>query len=87
MIIIRSSEFKKEFKKLNQGIKIKISERLKIFIDDEFDPILDNHRLKFDYKDYRSINITGDYRLIYRKIEAGVIYLMQVGTHHQLFGK
>jgi addiction module RelE/StbE family toxin len=53
----------------------------------EFHPILNNHKLKYDYEGYRSINLTGDWRIVFRKIDDNSVLLYRVGTHHQLFGK
>ena len=87
MIYTYSSAFTKEYGRLDKGLKLKLAERLKFFEADEFDPILNSHKLKHDFAGYRSINVTGDWRLIYSKIEVGVTKLYRIGTHHQLFGK
>lgn len=61
-------------------------ERLTLLVADERSPILNDHKLGPPYDGYRSINITGDYRLVYKKIDADTYYLRAVGTHHQLYG-
>ena len=86
MIITYSKNFKKNFKKLSKSIKIKVEERLQIFLQDEFDPILNNHSLHDPWKGARSINITGDIRLIYSKIEKDNTYLLiEIGSHSKLY--
>jgi len=85
-MFIHSSEFKKCFRKLPNKIKDKVIERLDIFLINEFDIILDNHKLQGKYSEDRSINITGNVRLIYRKINNTTYYLISVGTHSQLYG-
>ena len=87
MIFTGTSIFKKQYKKLNKDLVAKIAERLKFFETDEFSPILNNHKLAHDYEGFRSINITGDWRIIYRKEGNDIVLLHRVGTHHQLFGK
>ena len=63
----------------------KIAMRLGVFAADEFDPILNNHELHGEYANYRSINITGNYRLIYKMIDHLNCLLINVGTHSQLY--
>ena len=53
---------------------------------DSSHPLLRDHKLNPPWEGYRSINITGDYRLIYKKLAPDVYFLRAVGTHHQLFG-
>ena len=55
-------------------------------MSDEFNERLNNHKLNPPYESYRSINIAGDYRLVYKRIEKDAYYLRAVGTHHQLYG-
>ncbi len=85
--LVRSSLFEKDYAKLQIGIKLRVDERLILFATNEFAPILNNHKLKYDYEGFRSINVTGDWRIIFRKLNEGYALLHRVGTHHQLFGK
>lgn len=85
-MILFSSEFSKAFKKLSKKLQDKVLERLDLFEVYEFEEILDNHKLNGEYENCRSINVTGDYRIIYQKLDVGTFYLMRVGTHAQLYG-
>ncbi len=76
----------KQYKKLDPKIKDSLSQRLKLFEQDRYQPILSNHKLAGDLKGYRSINITGDYRLIYKEIDEATVYLVAIGSHSQLYG-
>lgn len=87
MITVPSKKFKKASKKLSKEIKNALKERLKIFTGDPFHPILNNHALQGSMRRYRSINITGDYRVIYEKIEDNLSRLMDVDTHSNLYRK
>lgn len=49
------------------------------------DPRLRSHALRGDYKDYRSINVTGDWRAIYRMVGETALFIA-LGTHSQLYG-
>ena len=82
----RSPIFNKDFKKLNKELQYKVIERLQIFIVNEFHPLLNNHKLKFDYEGFRSMNVTGDFRIIFRKIDSKLVLLYRVDTHSQLYG-
>jgi addiction module RelE/StbE family toxin len=86
MRIEYSKKFIKEFKKVPACIKEKFKERLRIFIDNQCHPILNNHFLQGEYDGCRSINIGGDWRAIYEELEDGeVAYFMAIGTHSQLY--
>lgn len=83
-----SKKFVKQFKKMPESLKDAFDARLRLFAVDEYNPILKNHQLKGDYKDCRSLNISGDIRLIFQfNEETGVVLLVEIGSHHQLYGK
>lgn len=85
MIEIRySQKFKKQFKKLPEFAVNKFEERLQLFLKEPNHPALRNHKLSGNYKNQRSINITGDYRLIFTKTEA-TLDLEAIGTHSELY--
>jgi mRNA interferase YafQ len=77
---------RKRYKKLPVQTKGKLDARLLIFSKDELSPVLNNHSLRGEYEEYRSINITGDYRAIYF-IDKDVAVFIRIGTHSELFGK
>lgn len=56
-----------------------------IFAKDEYDQSLKNHKLHGEHADHRSISITGDIRVIYRKITEGKYHLHDIGTHSELY--
>lgn len=77
--------FEKQYKKLRTNEKEKTKERLSLFIQDEFNPILNNHPLRGKYKGYRSINITGDFRAIYKYASSDARIFVAVNTHSNLY--
>ncbi|MBI2019098.1 type II toxin-antitoxin system mRNA interferase toxin, RelE/StbE family [Candidatus Daviesbacteria bacterium] len=85
MIISKTSAFKKKFQKLSQKIKEKFAERILLFEKDQFDSTLNNHALKGSYSGYRSINITGDIRAIYKKTNDEAIFIA-IDSHSNLYG-
>jgi len=76
--------FQKDFKKLLPKIKEKFYERLEIFINNKFDIILNNHSVNKAFSDCRSINITGDYRAIF-KDDGDAVFFITIGTHSELY--
>lgn len=86
MQVLRHHVFKRQWQKLSRKLQEKAEEQIIFLISNEFDERLNNHKLKPPYESYRSINVTGDYRLVYKRIEKNTYYLRAVGTHHQLYG-
>lgn len=88
MIIRYDADFIKELKKVNVRVRKSLKEAILIFSKDPYAPKLNNHPLKRDWKSYRSINITADYRAIYREIEEDdeiTVYFVAIGTHEELY--
>lgn len=81
-----SHSFIKALKKAPRKIKISFRNRLEILLIDKFHPLLHNHQLMGEFQNYRSINISGDWRAIFREFDNGkVIYFDFLGTHSQLY--
>lgn len=85
MNIAFSKNFIKQAKKLDPKTKLKLQNRIKLFINNPLDAKLRNHQLKGAYKDYRSIDITCDIRALYIVLGDEIIF-DTVGTHSQLYG-
>ena len=80
--------FAKQYDKTGIKIQKAFKERLILFQEDPLNPQLRNHQLKGIYKNYRSINITGDWRAIYSEMQKGadlIIIFEMLGTHSQLY--
>lgn len=78
--------FEKQYKKLRDNEKKRVKERLALFLTDEFNPLLNNHPLRGKYQGYRSINITGDLRAVYKFQEPDTRIFVAVDTHSNLYG-
>ena len=85
MITSYHKDFLKKFRKLNSRQKSKFKERQILFEKDEFSPILNNHALTGEYKGYRSINISGDLRAIFRREKDSVLFAV-LDKHSNLYG-
>lgn len=89
MIVRYSPDFYRQFKKANVRIRNRVDKRIEKFLNNPNDSELNNHALKREYQGYRSIDITGDWRAIYREIKMhddSIAYFVALGTHKELYG-
>jgi addiction module RelE/StbE family toxin len=87
MIVEYSKKFEKQLRKAPKKIKIQFRKKLAIFILDKDDVRLNNHRLKGRFGIFRSINVTGDWRVIFRELNGGkLVKFYLISTHSQLYG-
>ena len=77
--------FLKKFKKVPKPIRSKFVERKNLFLQDRFNPVLNNHSVEKAFPGCRSINVTGDYRAILKEQDGEVIFI-RIGTHPELYG-
>jgi addiction module RelE/StbE family toxin len=80
-----SKLFINQAKKLMPEARKKLQDRICIFCENPLSPVLRNHALKGKYKEYRSIDVTGDIRALYLQRGNETIF-DTVGTHSQLYG-
>lgn len=85
MIILLHKNFKKSYRRLKKSQKNKFKERRNLFLQDEFNPILNNHALSGKYKGYRSINVTGDIRVVFKREDDTVVFV-EIDSHSNLYG-
>jgi len=84
MKIIYYRNFDKRFAKLPLKIKDQFKQRRNLFIEDKKHPILNNHSVDYAYPGCRSINVTGDYRAIFRD-SGDVVLFINIGDHSDLY--
>lgn len=84
-----SRKFSKQYDKANTKIKSAFDARLKIFISNQFYPLLNNHQLTGKFAGFRSINVTGDWRAVFTEHvdenSERLIIFEVIGTHSQLY--
>lgn len=83
-----TKKFMKQLNRAPRAIQQTFHKRVKIFIADPLHPLLRNHQLLGILKGYRSINITGDWRALFRMSEddEGItVWFVAIGTHSQLY--
>lgn len=85
MKIFFHRNFEKQFAKLAKSERKKCEERIKLFADSPFNPILNNHQLHGKRKDYRSINITGNLRAIFKFMGENAAIFISVDSHSNLY--
>ena len=64
MRILFHRNFKKQYRKMPEKIRQRFKERIEIFGQDPFNPMLHNHSLAGKFQGYRSVDVTGDIRAI-----------------------
>ena len=82
--------FNRQRKNAPLEIKIAFREALALFLEDQFHPMLRNHVLREKLAGYRSIDVTEDFRAIFKETQSGkqkVIIFHKIGTHEELYGK
>lgn len=79
-------EFEKQYKKLRSNQKKKFQERHDLFLEDSFHPLLNNHALRGRYAGYRSINVGGDLRAIFKASDNDTVLFADIGPHGRLYG-
>ena len=68
----------------NVTLDNRFKERLKLFIEDNQNPILKDHALKGTKIGYRAFSVTGDIRVVYEKVDDGIL-LHDIGAHNQVY--
>ncbi len=79
-----SARFRRHFRRYTSKIQTVSFERLALLERNELDPVLNGHKLSGKYEGHRSINVTGDIRIIYKRVSGG-FYLFAIGTHSELY--
>jgi len=76
--------FLKPFDRLPKNIRTKFVERKNLFLVDPHHPLLNNHPVEKRFPGCRSINVTGDYRAIFKQEGPDIIFV-KIGTHSELY--
>ena len=85
MKLLFHRSFERAYAALRPAEKEKCDGRLVSFSADPFDPVLNNHPLRGTYMGYRSMNIAGDLRAIYRQIDTETYFFIALGPHKKLY--
>jgi len=85
MIFDYHKDFTKSFRKLPSKTREKFKQRQLLLEKEEFDPVLNNHTLNGKWLGYRSINVTGDIRAIFKRDAESVLFVA-IDNHSNLYG-
>lgn len=83
--VIYTKDFFKSLKKKDKFVQNKTRERIRLFRQDPFNVLLNNHALVGEHKDKRSFNVTGDYRIIFFYFNKNIVVFSDIGTHPELY--
>ena len=81
-----TKKFRKQYSKLNPKIREQFKKRQRLWLHDPYNPLLHLHMLTDEYAGLYSINVTGDIRALYEKIDDTYVIFGFIGTHSQLYG-
>lgn len=83
--IILHKNFIKAYTLLSEKNRKAFKKRRDLFLKDINSPLLHSHLLHGKYDGYRSFNVTGDLRVIYKEIEKGVYVFVLIGSLSDLY--
>ena len=86
MRAVPSNAFRHKVRLLPGKLQAAVAERLRFFMQNPQHPLLHDHALTGKRVGQRSINVTGDWRIVYEPIEPDITLLVDVDTHHNLYG-
>lgn len=81
-----SKKFKKQYQKLPAKYQQQFIERLQLWQEQPYHPLLNNHKLSGKLSDFYSININADLRALYQVVGDDIYIYQLIGTHSQLYG-
>lgn len=90
LLIEFSDNFNKQRKAAPKYIKIAFREALELFLENPNHPHLRNHSLTEELASYRSIDVTENWRAIFKEVKTKskrIIIFHMIGTHDQLYKK
>lgn len=86
--IVLHPRFKKSYKTRVApfpSLSTKTKNRIRLFQTNVKNPILNNHQLKGSKQGDHAFSITGDVRIVYRKLSAESVLFLDIGTHNQVY--
>ena len=89
MTIRYTKTFLKSLKRRDVTVRKAFKEATGKFSMSPYDPELNNHELERKWIGHRSIDVTADWRAVYREGSEGdgeVTHFVAVGTHEELYG-
>jgi addiction module RelE/StbE family toxin len=78
--------FDRSYKKCSVKVQNQFKKRLKLFLENPYHVLLENHVLHGEWRNFRSINIAGDWRALYYYIDDDIVEFFIIDTHSNLYG-
>ena len=85
MIVEYHRGFIKPYLKLTTAVQQKATDRINLFLSDPTNSLLNIHKLNGKYLGYKSFNVTGNVRIVFRETGENKVLLIGIGTHSQLY--
>ena len=85
MRALTHKDFDKQYAKLRVGERERFKQRKNLFLANAFHPILNNHALGGGYAGYRSINVGGNLRAVFKMIDEETALFVDIDTHPNLY--
>lgn len=76
-----SRRFVKSFKKYPSVKKVKILEKITLFLESPYSPSLKTHKLTGELKDYWAFSIEYNLRIMFRFVDGKKVQFIDIGTH------
>lgn len=89
MRIDYSHHFLKCVARVPVSVQVALEKRVALFAVDRRHPILNVHPLHGHWRGFFSMNVTGDWRALYRNLGDGHVEWVEftnIGTHSELYG-
>ncbi len=83
------TRFREQYSKADKKIKTAFAQTLEMFLEDSNHSSLRNHQLREKLAGYRSIDVTDDWRAVFKEKHTGkqkIIIFHMLGTHENLYG-
>ena len=87
--VFSTKEFIERYKAVDVRTARAVDQKLELFEKNPFDLGLHNHALRDEWAGHQSIDITNDYRAVYKEVYDGEernAYFVALGTHEELYG-
>jgi len=85
MLISTTRNFDKKFAKQPKKIRMIFKNKIDLFMEDLYHPILKTHKLSGKLKNLWSFNLTRDIRVIFDQNNKEVVLLVDIGSHSELY--
>jgi len=86
MRIAKAKQFERQYKKLPAKTQKQFATRLKFYLENKNHSLLHVHSLKGKYIGLWSFNVTADIRVIFDDSYEGILILIAIGSHSELYG-